>query len=70
MGSDLESAKPNPILFGRDTKEFIDFVLIGRYRASSDAVVLRAFGLLRAVIFAQLTTFVALFVYAITAGKV
>jgi hypothetical protein len=61
----IRAPKPNPILFTRDTKAFLDFVLLGRYRSSPDAAVVRSFGSMRAVLFAQLLAFVAMFVYVI-----
>jgi hypothetical protein len=64
----VRAPKPNPILFNRDTKEFMDFVFTGKYRSSSDTSVLRSFGLLRAVISAQLLIFAVLFVYVVTVG--
>jgi hypothetical protein len=63
----IRAPMPNPVLFTRETKTFVDFVLLGKYRSSSDAEVLRSFGLLRAVLYTQLLTFVALFVYVIGA---
>jgi hypothetical protein len=61
----IRAPNPNPILFTRDTKAFFDFVLLGKYRSSSDAAVLRSFGLLRAVLFAQLLIVAAMLVYVI-----
>jgi hypothetical protein len=61
----IQAPKPNPIFVTRHSKQFMDFVLLGKYRSSSDVEVLRSFGRLRAIICIQLAIFGAVFVYVI-----
>jgi hypothetical protein len=62
----IQAPNPIPLFFTRETRKFFDFVLLGRYRTSSDAAVLRSFGIMRALLVAQLLLFVSIGVYLVT----
>lgn len=62
----IHAPKPTPFLWSRNTKEFLDFVIKGRYRSSSEASVLRSFGCLRVLIFTQALLFAVTLCYVLT----
>jgi hypothetical protein len=62
----INAPKPTPFIWSRNTKEFLDFVIKGRYRSSSDASIRRPFGLLRALIFTHVLLFAVTLCYVLT----
>jgi hypothetical protein len=58
----VQAPRPDLFLFNRATKQFLDFVIKGKYRSSSDATVLRSYGRLRATLLAQMLLFVTVFI--------
>lgn len=61
----VDATVPNPFIRDQATRQFMDFVLRGKYRISKDSAVLRTFTTLRVILIANVIIMVAGVVFAL-----